>query len=516
MVQTAQLTANDYRITIAPVQGRVEAFSGDTLIASSVKAMVMYETRLQPVVYFPLDDVLVQLTPNTEKKTFCPFKGTAEYFDVQLPGGLIDAGAWTYRKASPESLPVENYVSFMPNALTRLNWETVQQTQPMSGSISGPTVDWIIREAWQHQSPEQLIAAIGRKLVDDGVALLRLNVMIWSLHPQIAGRNYTWLRDTDEVRTVTPSYDLLDNPAYVNSPLRHVTNGLGGVRQRLTVDDPEFEFPIMDELKEQGATDYVAMPLFFSNGQTNVMSLASDHADGFTTANLGLIFEISPVISRYFEVFTLKENSKALLETYLGKRTGERVLGGEIRRRDGDEIEAAILFCDLRDSTALEETLDRDDYIELLNQFFEVTTNIVNDHGGEVLKFIGDAILAIFPTGGKQELACRNAQSAAMAIADAFQSESGVKTYGPIDCAMGIAFGGVTYGNVGSKERLDFTVIGSAANIAARLGDVGKSGNHTIVATGDILADHASAISLGDVKLRNVSEPIPAFALSHC
>lgn len=341
-----------------------------------------------------------------------------------------------------------------------------------------------------------------------------MSVMIWSLHPLIAGKNYIWSKDSDEVQEFAPTYDIHSHPAFVNSPLRLVSNGLGGVRQRLTDQESEFTFPIMDDLKAEGATDYVAMPLPFSNGQTNVLTLTCDHPTGFTTANLGLVFEISSVISRYYEVFNQRENSRALLETYLGKRTGARVLGGEIRRGDGDEIDAAILFCDLRNSTFLEEELGRGRYLELLNSFFEQTTDIINDNDGEVLKFIGDAVLAIFPASTDSEAACKKARLSAVEIVKHLDKTNDGETHRNMDCAIGIAFGGVTYGNVGSRERLDFTVIGGAANIAARLADLGKSEGHKVVMTHDIATSGDNCVRLGSFELHNVSNEVDCFVLT--
>ena len=518
MTQSPQKTSTDYGIWVQPVGHEVRAYHGDTLVAVSSRARVMHETRLPVTIYFPAEDVCGELVPNQERRTFCPFKGTASYFDLKLDGETIPFAAWSYQKALPESRDVEGYVAFMPNAVSRID-HGEGSVEPMdSGNISGPTVDWVMREAWLCKTPEELTAALAHKFLKDGIAVSRISVMIWSLHPMIAGKNYIWHKETDEVRSVTASYDIHSNPAFVNSPLRHVSNGLGGVRQRLDGSPIEFDFPIIDDLQQQGATDYVAMPLPFSNGQINVMTLTCDHPKGFTTPNLGLVFECSSVISRYYEVFTLQENAQSLLETYLGKGTGARVLGGEIRRGDGDNIQAAILFCDLRNSTALEERLGRDAYITLLNQFFEETTGIINEHDGEVLKFIGDAVLAIFPADASKDQACMNALRSSQEIVDRLSRGDAVAAANgmtePIDCAIGIAFGDVTYGNIGSRERLDFTVIGSAANIAARLGDFGKTVGHRIVATQDVAGSDKNARALGDIELHNVSAPVPSYALS--
>ncbi len=509
-----QKDVNDYRISVEPLDGRVCAFRDGVPIAESANAKVVYETRLPPVIYFPMKDVRANLAENTERRTFCPFRGTATYFDLSIGGDEIDAGAWAYNEAFPESAQVEGHVAFMPGVVTDFDLAGNKLSRAADGNISGPIVDWIMREAWLCESPQALTAATARKLLEEGVAISRMSVMIWSLHPMIAGKIYVWSRQTDDVETYTPSYDIHAHPAFVNSPYRHVSNGLGGVRQRLDGDGSEFRFPIMQDLKLDGATDYVAMPLPFSGGQTNVLTLACDHPNGFTTANLGLLFETSAVLSRYYEVFALKENAQSLLETYLGKRTGKRVLGGEIRRGDGDEIDAAILFCDLRGSTRLQGALGREAYIELLNGFFEETTEIINAHGGEVLKFIGDAVLAIFPADAERHAACKHALASAKEIVAKVSNPDASDASKSVECAIGIAFGGVTYGNVGSRERLDFTVIGTAANIAARLGDYGKRHDHRIVATEDIAQSDPTAGSLGDVTLHNVAEPVAAFAVS--
>ncbi len=292
-----------------------------------------------------------------------------------------------------------------------------------------------------------------------------------------------------------------------------MSRGLGGVRQRFGPDDLENAFPVIEDLRAAGATDYVAMPLRFSDGQTNVMTLTSEHPDGFTTANLGLIFECSSIISRLFEVFNQRENARAMLETYVGTRAGARVLGGDIRRGDGDEIDAAIMFCDMRASTRLETQLGREAFLDLLNRFFETAAGHVAQHGGEVLKFIGDAVLAVFPAGEDPAEARRQSLRAACAIAGGLAELTSPDDDFDCRCVIGIAYGNVMYGNIGSRDRLDFTVIGTAANIAARLGEHGKTEGHKIVVTSDIAAEHDTPVSLGRLDLHNVADPVDGFAI---
>ena len=423
---------------------------------------------------------------------------------------------WSYTHALPDAAEIEGHVAFMPGYVTDFDLGENVIHPPAGGNLAGEMVDWLLRDASRVTTPEELIIQLASKLQATGVPLSRLAVMIWSLHPMIAGRRYLWRRGIDEVDVVAPSNDIHNQPEYLASPLRHVSNGLGGVRQKIGMNHGDASFPVIEDLRAMGATDYVAMPLPFSDGRINVLTLTTDHPDGFSTSDLGLIFEISPVLSRYLEVFNLRGTAQSLLETYVGKRTGARVLGGEIRRGDGDEIDAAIMFCDLRSSTALEETLGRAAYIELLNSFFDTVSTQVTSAGGEVLKFIGDAVLAVFPAGDDTDQARDQALAAARAIATELDrlAENTDDIAHHYDCAIGIAFGQVTYGNVGSRERLDFTVIGQPANIAARLADYGKSAGERIVITGDLARGAPDARPLGALRLHNVSDDVDSYALS--
>ncbi|WP_170603186.1 DUF427 domain-containing protein [Ruegeria arenilitoris] len=502
-----------YGISVETLPDRIAIYRGDVLLAESSNAKVMYETRLPPAIYVPRSDLCVELSAETDLQTFCPFKGTATYHDINLSGERLTNSIWAYEDALPESAAIQGHIGFLPSAYTHIDLGDNTLRDPEDGNISGPLIDWLMRGASDIKTAEEFTKALSEKMLEHGIALQRLSVLVWSLHPLIAGKHHIWEKDTAEISTNVPTYEIHDHPAFINSPLRHVSNGLGGVRQRLNVEHPNNSFPIMEDLRAKGGTDYVAMPLPFSDGRINVLTLTSDHPKGFTTENLGLVFECSAVIARFYEVFMQRENAKVLLETYVGKRTGTRVLGGEIRRGDGDDIDAAIMFCDLRNSTILEEKLGRGAYINLLNEFFETVSGIVHQNDGEVLKFIGDAVLAVFPASDNPATARENAQRSAVEIVEKLAENRQSDMSGDCDCSIGIAYGRVTYGNVGSRERLDFTVIGQAANIAARLGEFSKSTGHKIVVSNDIEPVCNQAIPLGQIKLHNVSQPVTAYAL---
>ena len=502
-----------YRLLVKPVEGHVVAWSGNDVLAASDRALVMHETRLPPTIYFPKEDVRVLAPEPSTRRTFCPFKGTATYWDLRLSDRNVADGAWSYERTLDEARDIEGYVCFFPEVVDRYDGPDDLLARTDDGHVGGALVDWLMREAWHCPDAIALTRALGKRFVEDGIAVSRLNVSIWSLHPEHAGISYIWNRGSDEVETFRPSYDDLATDVYRDSPIRHVTDGLGGVRQSLLTDATEFSFPIMAELKAEGGTDYVAMPLPFSNGQIHVLTMTSDHPDGFTTANLGLVFECSTVISRFYEVLAQRANAVALLETYLGEGTGARVLGGEIRRGDGDDIDAAILFCDLRESTKWDARLDKDAYLALLNAFFEAVVDDVRQSQGEVLKFVGDGVLAVFPSAGDDDEARSRALSAASCIVQHVEALAPPGIDETIGCTVGIDFGRVTYGNVGSKDRLDFTVIGRPAIVAARLSDLAKVEGHAILATADTaVLDDDRLMPLGRRSLHNIAETIEIFA----
>lgn len=522
------MTSSGYRIEIVRQQGNVAAFHNQDVLVESDRVAILYETRLPDCYYFPLEAVKPGVLESSEYRTFCPFKGTASYWHVNTPDGRIENGAWSYLTPLSETAGLAGRLSFTSAVIGRYEFEKERQQKTLSdGHISSPLSDWILKEAGNYLTRRELVRAIGHKLVEAGIAVYRMNVTIWSLHPQIAGVNFRWMRDRDEVTASGASYEVFDMPEYINSPLNLVTMGLGGVRQPLNGQDTEFRFPIMDELKKEGATDYVAMPLRFSDGQFHSLTLASDHQNGFTTANLGLIFECVGVISRYLEVLTLRNNTTTLLDTYLGKRTGSKVLNGDIRRGKGENIQAVILFSDLRNSTSLAEDMPRDEYLKLLDQYFETVLGPVGDNGGEVLKFIGDAVLAIFPVSGSDDkvLQAENALSSAQNILKAINTRNSnpdqKNNLPPIDLGISLHVGEVTYGNVGGKDRLDFTVIGPAVNIASRLEALCKSTGHQILLSRDFKRSLKQSskkipqfVSLGEFNLAGISTAHEVYSLA--
>ncbi len=458
----------------------------------------------------------------TEHHTHCPFKGNASYWSIAAGNQVAENVVWTYDDPLEDAQQIKGYLAFTWNAMQAWYEDETQifeQTRDSAPSNLNSFSDWLLREAWKAPSVHDLVAQTSNCLLASGVPVFRLQLVIRTLHPQLFATSYTWWRDTQEVETRSAAHEVLETQEHMNSPYAPILNGAGGVRRSMDASDTEFDFPILKELHARGATDYVAMPLLFSDGQINIISLVSDRAGGFSTDELGQFYEIIPLLSRLFEVHALRRTAITLLDTYLGKYSGQRVLEGSIKRGDSENIHAVIWFCDLRDSTSLTESLEREQYLAMLNQFFDCMAGAVLDHGGEVLKFIGDAVLAIFPiedpdspeAAGHAIDAARDAQRR-IAVINQQGAEHGAKAIG---FGVGMHIGNLMYGNIGTPGRLDFTVIGSAVNEASRIESMCKTLDQTILVSAEFARHFPSRlVSIGVHDLRGVSAPQELFTLA--
>ena len=533
--QAALAAHPHYHLSFEPSEKRVKVVFNEVVIAKSDRAMVMRETRNPPVYYLPREDVRMDLLERTGHHTYCPFKGTASYWTLKVGDKTAENAVWSYEEPFEEVAQIKDYLAFYWNkvdAWYEADKELAIDAGALTHSHSNRFVDWLLREAWEASSTEELVLRLARCLEEQGVPLMRLALVIRTLHPQLLGRGYVWQRDQSVVEPRSLSYSVLDNPAFVSSPLVPVFQGAGGIRRHLSAPDAKLDFPILEELRDQGATDYVAMPLMFSDGEIHALTLATDRAGGFTTDELGQIYEILPILSRLLEVQAMRTTARTLLDTYLGPHTGEQVMNGQIKRGDGETIPAVIWYCDLRGSTKMAESLPLETYLNTLNDFFECTAGAVLEHGGEVLKFIGDAVLAIFPIAverGTDAEAYRHRKCLAAAAACEQALQATRQAFGALDrlnrdratrdepalrFALALHLGEVAYGNVGVARRLDFTVIGPAANETARLADVCKTLEHSVVISDSFASKlEESFVSLGHHSLRGVGASHEVFTL---
>ena len=250
------------------------------------------------------------------------------------------------------------------------------------------------------------------------------------------------------------------------------------------------------------------------------MSFATDRLGGFSNAETLELYRVASITSRLLEVKALRRTTANLLDTYLGHIAGQRVLNGEVQRGDGQTIPAVLWYCDLRQSTALSDTTARDEMIETLNDFFQCLGEAVEEAGGEVLKFIGDAMLAIFPLSRRAHVAnveCEVALAAAeQAIANVAELNKTRVEAGKPALSYGIALhvGDVMFGNIGAEKRLDFTVIGPAVNTVARLEKLSSDLDRSLVFSSAFARHTKREIEdLGNHDLRGIEEPVKVYTL---
>ncbi len=510
--------AEGYEIRFEPSRRRLRVEFNGVWIADSRRAVVLHETRQPPAYYFPREDVRTELLEKTERLTHCPFRGNASYWTIRAGGAVAENAAWSYDDPYPDGRPIGGHFSFYPERVSAIysGDEEIPHLAARPSMHANSIAGWLLGEAWQIDAPDRLVDAFCRRLRDIGVPISRSTVIIPTLHPQVAATVFVW-RDESGVRTVHEPHDVLHQPRFQASPFAPILRGAGGVRRMLEQADAKLDFPVVRELKAEGATDYVAMPFRFTDGQLNVMSMTSFAKGGFATAHLGQIYEVLPMLGRLFEVFAQRRTAVVLLETYLGRRTGGRVLDGLVKHGDGENIDCVVWFSDLRESTALSISMGREAYLVYLNAYFNCVAGAILEHGGEVLRFIGDAALAIFPVGAESAgAACRQALAAARAAGERIAADNAAHPErAPIRYGIGLHRGEVTYGNIGVPQRLEFTVIGSAANTAARVESMCKTlGRNVIVSAAFADACAEPLEPLGRHKLKDVEGEQELFTLS--
>ncbi len=371
---------------------------------------------------------------------------------------------------------------------------------------------------------EQLIDRLSRGLTDIGLPIWRSFLGVETLHPVESGRTVTW-SDGEVVTFHRAREGVMEAEAYLNSPVWIVDETGEPLRIRLT--ETELEMPTILEMRANGGTDYYIAPLpFQDDARTAVISFATRAPDGFSDRDIATLAAAVAVISPHIERLAIREIAVNLLDTYVGPRSGRRVFEGLIDRGDLTTVSAAILFADLRNYTILSQRLPAAETVTLLDAWFDTLGGPIEAHGGEILKFLGDGLLAVFPGDGTPARACRAALAAARETADAFPRVPEAIGLAPVEIGFGIGlhYGELGYGNVGSRHRLDFTVIGPAVNLASRLQDLSKSRPEMILAS-EAFARCACAnpapadpvcgdlVSIGDYDLRGIADPVSVYAV---
>jgi adenylate cyclase len=395
---------------------------------------------------------------------------------------------------------------------------------------------WAVSQGLRGVGADELFDGFCQRLVIAGVPLWRGYAAMNTLHPQWGGYSYTWRRDLNAIEPGQFERALYRGPGWFDSPFAYLLSQRNAfseeanpwlhLRRRLAGPEAQLDFPILEEFAAAGATDYFAEIVRFgaagdpSHGIGVGYSFATDRAEGFREDDIQLLMAVLPALSLAMMTHAGHTIASSLLTAYLGGDAGKRVHSGAIERGSVEGLRAVLWYADIRGFTAIADSTPGHAVIELLNEVFETLTASVRQRGGQVLKFMGDGMLAIFPfSEATRSETCRHALDAAaeamhtLARLNDTRSEAG-KLVAEVDLALHI--GEVLYGNVGAVDRLDFTVIGPAVNEAARIETLCEPLGYKVLVSADLAAaagDGRRLEPLGHHPLRGVGETRAIFGL---
>ena len=379
-------------------------------------------------------------------------------------------------------------------------------------------VQWLTNGTRDERFLDNIFAELCVRIRRSGIPLKRSTLHILIQHPQWLGARMLWADGMREAELARVDFDVKERSEYIGSPANEIHDGATEVRENLESDPAHRrQHAVYDEMRASGLTDYVAWPMYHTLGKRHIVTFATDRPGGFDDAHIASLQKLLPVLALVSEIRVKNRLARTLLETYVGSHAGELILAGATRRGTGTTVRAAIMICDLRDFTRISDNWPRDDVIDLLNGYFDAMSEPIARHGGEILKFIGDGLLAIFPLSDPK--ACANLLHAvsearhAMSALNQKNSEAGGRV--PLNYGIGVHVGDVMYGNIGSQTRLDFTVIGPAVNMASRLEALTKQLHKPVLLSGafaDFVKGDFDLESVGEHEVRGFNNPIELFA----
>jgi adenylate cyclase len=377
---------------------------------------------------------------------------------------------------------------------------------------------WLAGGALSGPESADVLAQLCQRMLDAGIPLWRAAVFVTTLHPDVMGRRFLWQAESG-VTTSNALHSLMEKDDYRKSPFTTVFATRKPLRRRFADPDCQADFEVLQDLRAQGATDYVAFPLIFTDGSIHVATFATRHPGGFAEKQFADLESIIAPLARVAEIRALRRTSENLIDTYVGHQTGERILSGKIRRGYVEAIRAAIWLSDMRGFTSVSERLPPQALIDRLNLYFGCQVPAVLDHGGEVLKFMGDGLLAIFPIAAQSDVAevCRRTLSCAQAFKQSIaELPPPAADEAPIRFGLALHVGEVMYGNIGGGNRLDFTCIGPAVNLAARLEKVAAKLGEAVVASDAFASQLPNAFRrLGEHAVAGFAAPQSVYGLAN-
>jgi adenylate cyclase len=389
---------------------------------------------------------------------------------------------------------------------------------PVAAQLENDVLRWLTNDTRDERFIDNIFAELCIRLQRAGIPVKRATLHFLINHPQWLGARIVWADGMREVEINRVDYDVRERSEYVGSPAYEIHDrGVTELRENLE-RDPSLgrKHAVYDDMRAKGLTDYVAWPLYHTLGKRHFVTFATDRRGGFDDAHISALLKLLPVLALVSEIRIKNRLAQTLLQTYVGPRAGELILAGATRRGSGTTVRAAIMICDLRDFTRISDNWPRDDVIDLLNDYFDALSEPIARHGGEILKFMGDGLLAIFPLS--EPAACGNllrAVSEAREAMSALSERNSLTGAAPLDYGVGVHLGDVMYGNIGSLTRLDFTVIGPAVNMASRIESLTKQVRKKVLLShtfADVVSNDFDLERVGEFPLRGFSEPIELFA----
>ncbi|HEX3939133.1 MAG TPA: adenylate/guanylate cyclase domain-containing protein [Xanthobacteraceae bacterium] len=381
-------------------------------------------------------------------------------------------------------------------------------------------VEWLAEEALLETEPAALYGDLCQRLRGVGMPILRGRVGYRVLHPLYDVSAMSWSPENGvAVDLFRPDQSNTDE--FLRGPINHaLSHGLPVLRRRLTGETALVDFPLLEEFRALGGSDYILFTVRFGRtGQSGIVcSWLADRAAGFTDSEIAQLQRISRELGIALKAKIEHSVTQNIADAYLGRRAGEAVLSGSIRRGDGEKITAALWYSDLRRSTELADRLTAEDFLALLGRYFEMTAAAVLDRGGEVVSLIGDAVLGLFRVESTPQEACGRALAAAQEARRRLGASPPAADGRAIDFGIALHLGEVIYGNVGVPERLQFTLVGPAVNVAVRVQDLTKQLGSPLLATGPFAAmvpDVSTACwrPLGEHILRGFETPMPILTM---
>jgi adenylate cyclase len=373
--------------------------------------------------------------------------------------------------------------------------------------------NWLLEGAPGATSSEQVVSRLCQDLNAAAVPVDRFAAFVRTLHPQILGRSFIW-SPGQPVQVEGLTLEMQRTAFASHGPAAEVMRSGAELRRCFAAGDAA-DYKLLRDLVDAGFTDYIAMPLDFLSGEKHSVTFATKCPGGFQPQHLAALRRVRTPLARVAEILALRRTAANLLDTYVGRNAGARILAGRILKGDIETIRAIIWFSDLRGFTEMSARMTPRQTIDTLNELFECQVLPIEEHGGEVLKFIGDGLLAIFPVASDDDLP-RLCTSALDAVDEAFAAlalRNDTASTQRLRFGLALHVGEVAYGNIGGASRLDFTAIGPAVNLAARLeGLTAKLGRPVIVS--EELARFASRPlqDLGSFELKGVAGAQRVFA----